>query len=476
MFKESERNCERGVFFIIVSIISNRFQVSMPSTTISFSSQDRSLRRAVEGVVDRLSILQTSVIDDALLERRAPNKDGEIFNVSRKSGQTEWADTSALEPVDPQMIRSENEKARAVFSGKSPSSQFLAAQLLADYRGEIAACVTSTPTSSDWKEGETDPPTREYLVLNALSDDQCRIFKKSLKKRIHQFEATVTKETGESNVRAARKVPLRALYELYSVSKNRLEHCEKGKKPKITTTNVQAAPARGSARSFDGSSVVNGRSSADGFRSSLWSNSSGFSNEPDDSSLVTPSVGHSSSLTTTIASGAAATSSLVEGTSAASTRTHSVTSESLPVTETRNADKSDGGDEDGEGGVATTSTTLTRQEEDEKIETIIRRLPRVHLGTAAVETMSMQDLAAEKHYIKQSLSRYENEVLTIFGRSPIRHSAPRRRLYSVYKRYGALKVEIRRRSGGTPTGSSSTGENGGGKESGELKGEGKLSA
>lgn len=448
----------------------------MPSTTISFSSQDRSLRRAVEGVVDRLSILQTSVIDGAFLERRAANKDGENFNASRKSSQTEWEDTSALEPVDPQTMRTEVEKTRSMFCAKSPSSHFLAAQLLADYRGEIAACVTSTPSSSEWKEGETDTPTREYLVLNALSDDQCRIFKKSLKKRIHQFEATVTKETGESNVRAARKVPLRALYELYSVSKNRLEHCEKAKKPKITTTNLTAASGGGTARSFDGSSVISGRSSAEGFRSSLRSNSSGFGNEPDDSSVAIPSVGHSSSLATTAATGAAPSSSLMEGISAVSSRTHSVASESLPVTEARHVEKSDGVDGDGEGGVATTGTTLTRQEEDEKIENIIRRLPRVHLGTASVETMTMQDLAGEKHYIKQSLSRYENEVLAIFGCSPVRHSAPRRRLYSVYKRYGALKVEIRRRSGGTPTGSISTGESGGGKESGELKGERKLSA
>lgn len=354
--------------------------------------------QAVENTVDSLSFFQTRMLD-------------ENFTL-RPTGATSTA-------TDPQ----QQEQVDTLFGPKPADSEFLAAQLLACYRGEIA---TSTQTG-------------EYLAVNAMPDAQCRIFKKKMKKRIHEWEAAVRAETGESEVRAARKTPLRTLYELYRASKNR-----------ISTTTTTTSGSEHASSNTNANANANGNASAsrvsDGTRTSVRSDSSaadggegnfatGGSHGLHSSSTAGAGVGGSSGGSPAGPSAAVAGPDAGGGGAATLSPSASPASAShAPV-----GHPPSGSSDDREAGGQATETL---------IDGIVDKLPQIRIGTEPPATMPTTDLYSEKHQIKQILHRFENEVFHALGYRPPRSGMHRRRLSTVYRRYGELKAELQLRTGG----------------------------
>lgn len=302
---------------------------------------DSLLSNAMNDIINDLSIHQISVVDE------------DFVACPKFSVRYQYKDRSSKETTA---------EVESCFGPKPPDSNFLATQLLACYRSEMAA--------SSYSEDE-----REYLSVNAMPDAQCRIFKKKMKKRIHEWEAAVLAETGEAEVRQSIKAPLRMLYELYRASKNRI-----------------------SSSDFDTTSTGIPRSSA-------------------------------------------ATTARLSATSTAQSEVS--VSQPQPASGTDNNVSSSWGSstmhDDPTAGRAGNAV-------DPRIDNIVDRLPPIRIGTAAPASMTTSELSAEKHQIKQLLHRFENDVFYALGYRPPRSGIHRRRLTSVYHRYGELKAELQRRS------------------------------
>lgn len=94
------------------------------------------------------------------------------------------------------------------------SPDFLSTQLLACYRGEAASIQLAKASVN---------PEKTATAITAMSDAQCRAFKKEMKQRIHEWEASVRDMTGQTTVRTEQKAQLRWIYELYKASKTKVE-------------------------------------------------------------------------------------------------------------------------------------------------------------------------------------------------------------------------------------------------------------
>lgn len=420
--------------------------LSMPSTPGSGASQDLTLRRAVEDVVDRLSIFQTSMVDSAFSEWPLPDKGDAAIRPSSKSKPSE-EDTSALGPPGVDALKAFAAATSNIFGEKAPSSHFLATEMMADYRGEIAACVSSTPSSSDLKAGEVGNARREYLFLNGLTDEQCIVFKKKLKKRIHEWERTISEETGSAGGGPNRKLQLRPLFELYCVSRDRIQHLGEDKK------SVHGKSVFNSNRGVKGGSGVSSsttsseRSSADGLRGNARLMNSTTGTGMSGSSAQTLSTGPSH-LSGTSSTGTGATSSLASGgIDSGHARHHVVPIGSSLPSETGAGEKTDGGrSSEEEGGGSSSNPSTLSQKQLQIVDSIAARLPRIHLGTKPAEEMSLKELLEEKQLVKGILLRFEHDASSALG-FPVYGQGPHRRcLSSVYYRYSELKGAVNRLS------------------------------
>ncbi|EPY27115.1 hypothetical protein AGDE_10927 [Angomonas deanei] len=134
--------------------------------------------------------------------------------------------------------REQKNRIEQTYGPRPASPDFLGTQLLAEYRGE----ATSVQLAKE--AGDPDGAT----VINAMTDNQCKVFKKEMKQRIHEWEGSVRDATGQSDVTAEKKAPLRSIYELYKASKNRVvTETTRGASTRSNTVEKSAVqPTRGS--------------------------------------------------------------------------------------------------------------------------------------------------------------------------------------------------------------------------------------
>lgn len=358
-------------FLILFSClyIFNFWDIVMASISESI---DTVLLPVIEELVTEMSIKQTLGVDEHFTVHRSNE---ESSGKKESSGKTS-------ETVD------------FIFGPSPPSSSFLASQLFACYRREVA-------TSGKSADGS------KYRFVESMPKLQCLVFKKTMKKRIHEWEAAVRSETGESEVRSERKDPLRPLYELYTASKNRIAAVS-GSSEKPTETGTQSHRQSAQGTNQGAVAAVHGSSSASQTSAAATEASS------------TRNSAHSAS------SGQPAAGPLPPIDS--STTSHQRDSAAIE-------------DQD----------TQQREIEDSRIEAIINRLPQIRLHTTDPAAMSTQDLAAEKHHLKQLLYRFETEVIQALGYRPPRNGPHRQRLLTHYQRYRSLRDELQARNGSAAT-------------------------
>lgn len=430
---------------------------------------DRSLRREVEDVVDRLFILQTSEVDDSFSEWPAPSKTYARQGTIKKTKPSE-EDMSALGPLRADALLDVHAETYSVFGEQAPSSHFLATQMVADYRGEIFSCVKSTAFSkAERKEQDTDPLRREYLYINSMTEDECRAFKGQLKDRIRMWEQTVAAETGMRGVRASRKSQLRALYELYSVSKSRLEPSERAKKSSsAAASSSSTVGADGSGGILASAATSSERPSIDASRDASRIPNNGVKNVAHDAKEAIATAGPSPSVLTTHPIGVS-TTSVFPGDGGSSLHHHGRAGGagngigSSSSNDGRSSTKSEGersfmgsssASSSGWGGVVGSEKgrrnpgngEMTAPKRLEILDGIARSLPRLEPGTTPVEEMSMRDLICEKQATKECLLQFEKKVASFFGPLKNQERWHRQGLFSVYRRYSHLKAEVRRRS------------------------------
>lgn len=285
------------------------------------------------------------------------------------------------------------------YGPRAPSPDFLATQLLAIYRGE-AASVQLAKESGD--------PANFPTAITAMSNAQCRTFKKEMKQRIHEWEGSVREVTGQADVLAEQKAPLRSIYELYKAGKNKVVGTDsvgrgvsaslagpEPSQPMSQSVRVSAAVAEDMSRvSGPGPGGSVGRLSTSTVRSS------GPSEPP-------PSRPSQSGAPATAAAAPAAASFSSAPPAAAAT----------PASPAH-----------------------------DRAEVVGNRIQRIQLGTAPVDGMTTDDLQAEKRRLKQVLHKFESDFAALYGEPPTRRD--RRSFSAEYHRYGMLKTELAKREGG----------------------------
>ncbi|KEG08656.1 hypothetical protein DQ04_06701010 [Trypanosoma grayi] len=112
--------------------------------------------------------------------------------------------------------REQRNRIEQMYGPRVASSDALAAQLGAAYRGETASLDLAR---------DADNHDAPVAVTSTMTQSQCQAFKKELKQRIHEWERAFREERGAA-VTAHDKASLRHIYELYKAAKNRLRGSE----------------------------------------------------------------------------------------------------------------------------------------------------------------------------------------------------------------------------------------------------------
>ncbi|KAG5492454.1 hypothetical protein JKF63_01032 [Porcisia hertigi] len=280
----------------------------------------------------------------------------------------------------------QRKRVEQMYAARSPSPDFLGSQLLAEYRGEAA--------SLQFGKEYGDP--QFSTTISRMTPEESKRLKRSLKKRIHEWEAALRDATGQTDVYPEQKAPFRFIYELYRVVKVKLLGLD-------PFTRVQSATVE--------LSVENSRD----ISQSISVQATGASSAP--ASAIGVAAPHRTRPST----------SVVRDGSTASTK--------APLSSTAATFGSEG---------RAVSSSTARPAPTSGTADWILRIERVQLGTEDVSTMSNDALLAEKRSVKQVLYRFETDFEKYRGVRPGRHD--RHHFTAEYNRYSELKNEIQRRS------------------------------
>ncbi|RNF06949.1 hypothetical protein TraAM80_03779 [Trypanosoma rangeli] len=144
-------------------------------------------------IIDALSFMQTHVIDENF----------------RAHSKTNVNSVRSLQ-------REQRSRIEQNYGPRAASSDTIAAQLRAAYRGE----TTSLELTREANGRGASP-----AVITNMSPGKCQAFKREMKQRIHEWERAFLEDRGVA-VTAHDKVSLRHVYELYKAAKNRLRETE----------------------------------------------------------------------------------------------------------------------------------------------------------------------------------------------------------------------------------------------------------
>ncbi|EAN92285.1 hypothetical protein C3747_62g145 [Trypanosoma cruzi] len=171
------------------------------------------LFQAATQTIDALSFTQSHVIDE---DFRAHSK--ATINSVRS------------------LQREQRSRIEQNYGPRAVSSDAIAAQLRATYRGE----TTSLELMKEANERGVPP-----AFMANMSHSKCQVFKKEMKRRIHEWERAFREEHGVA-VTAHDKASLHHVYELYKAAKNRLKETESPRKtvfePKVEDTSELHQP------------------------------------------------------------------------------------------------------------------------------------------------------------------------------------------------------------------------------------------
>ncbi|KAG5466072.1 hypothetical protein LSCM4_01209 [Leishmania orientalis] len=324
-------------------------------------------------VADPLSQILSQVIDDVSFSQTHTVSDD--FRVYPKS---------SIDSVST-LQQEQRRRVEQTYGARAPSPDFLGSQLLAEYRGEAASLQLAK------ESGDPNFPT----TVSRMTPEQTKQFKKDMKQRIHEWEATVRDATGQTDVYPDQKAALRAIYELYRATKMR-----------VLGVEAPAGPHGAAAEP----SVAGGRDV-------------------------------SQSIAAQAAGAPSAPASTVGGTRADSTRSSSSAAKDGTVGFTKAPSRTPAA-ANGEGRSASSGASAPATAGSGA--DWIQRIERVPLGTENVSIMSEEALQVEKRSLKQVLHRFESDFEKYNGVRPGRHD--RHGFTAEYHRYGELKNELARRS------------------------------
>lgn len=337
------------------------------------------------------------------------------------------------------------------YGARPPSPNLLGTQLLAEYRGEAASVQIAREAAAAAKTDESAValPT----AVTNFTESQCRMFKKEMKQRIHEWERAVREATGQEDVLPEQKASLRAVYELYKACKNKVMTPSSDGRAAPNASLAAAAGKGGSSSSVPrhssslDSPVANltPLSSLNGSRASLprlSASSASVSGATD--VMSSPVMTTGKSLTT--APTATTTTTTRATTENRSTPTISSQMGSSSLNSNNNNAIHSSSSNSNNNNAVSSSGTGPSASVSEMERSIIRRLPKVQLGRTAAAAMTDAEIAEEKRRIKQVLHRFEVEFESVQGERPTpQHRAG---LAREYHRYGELKSELTKRAGG----------------------------
>ncbi|AYU82830.1 hypothetical protein LdCL_350008000 [Leishmania donovani] len=324
-------------------------------------------------VADPLSQIVSQVIDDVSFSQTHTVSDD--FRVYPKS---------SIDSVNT-LQQEQRKRVEQTYGARAPSPDFLGSQLLAEYRGEVASLQLAK------ESGDPNFPTS----ISRMTGEQSKQFKKDMKQRIHEWEATVRDATGQTEVYPDQKASLRSIYELYRATK-------------MKVLGVEPSP---------GTHGATAETSATGSRDvsqSVAAHAAGASSAP--ASAVGGARSESTRLSTSGAKDTTAgfTKALPGSAAAAGGEARAASSGAAAP------------------GMASSGADW------------IKRIERVPLGTEDVSKMAEDALQTEKRRLKQVLHRFESDFEKYNGVRPGRHD--RQGFTAEYHRYGELKNELMRRS------------------------------
>ncbi|GET92546.1 hypothetical protein, conserved [Leishmania tarentolae] len=323
-------------------------------------------------VADPLSQIVAQVIDDVSFSQTHTVSDD--FRVYPKS---------SIDSVNT-LQQEQRKRVEQTYGARAPSPDFLGSQLLAEFRGEAASLQLAKDS------GDPKFPT----FISRMTGEQSKQFKKDMKQRIHEWEATVRDATGQTEVYPDQKASLRSIYELYRATKMKVLGVE---------------PSPGSHGAAPEASVTGSRDVSQ--------------------SVVAHTVGASSAAVST-ASGARS-----EGTRL------STTGAKDSIAGPTRAPSGIAGAAGGEGRAVVSGAAAPSMSGGGA--DWIQRIERVPLGTEDVSMMPEDALQTEKRRLKQVLHRFESDFEKYNGVRPGRHD--RQGFTAEYHRYGELKNELMRR-------------------------------
>lgn len=328
-------------------------------------------------VADPIAQIVSQVIDDvSFAQTHAVSED---FRVYPKT---------SVDSVNT-MQHEQRKRVEQTYGARAPSPDFLGSQLLAEYRGEAASLQLAK------ESGDPNFPTS----ISRMTSEQGKQFKKDMKQRIHEWEATVRDATGQTDVYPDQKASLRSIYELYRATKMKVLGVE--------------STAASNPNTTEPSLVAGGRD-------------------------VSQSVA-----TAAAAVAVSAPTSTVGGGRSDSTRPIASAAKDGTTGGGRASTAAAGGAE-GRASSATAAAAAPASGGGGGGADWMQRIERVPLGSEEVTSMSEDVLQTEKRSLKQVLHRFESDFEKYNGVRPGRHD--RHGFTAEYHRYGELKNELTRRS------------------------------